>query len=51
MTAVGNCEPGGDVSRADVEFLVGQRGGAVLDRMSATEWLIASGPARYERRR
>lgn len=51
MTAVGNCEPGGEVSRADVEFLVGQRGGAVLDRTSATEWLMRSGSTRHGIRR
>ena len=51
MTAVGNCEPRGDVSRADVEFLVGQRGSAVLDRTSAAEWLLPSGSARHGIRR
>lgn len=51
MTAVGNWEPRGDVSRADVEFLVGQRVSAALNRRSAPEWLIPSGSARYELRR
>lgn len=51
MTAVGNCEPRGDVSRADVDLPVGRRGSAALDRKTVAERLMLSGSARYELRR
>ena len=51
MTAVGSCEPGGDVSWAAVELPVGERGSATPVRRSAAESLIPSESARYELRR
>lgn len=51
MSAVGNWQPRGDVSWADVDLPVGERGSATPVRRSAAESLIPSGSARYELRR